>query len=78
MNTEGVSLSRATIANVDAFLKHVATRGMVRVSLYDAAATLRRFFRDAHQEGWCRRDVAAKVDLAGLRRVAAFDLGGLL
>jgi site-specific recombinase XerD len=56
-----LSLSRVTVANVDAFIKHLATRGMVRVSLFDATATLRRFFRDAHQEGWCKRDLAPLI-----------------
>jgi site-specific recombinase XerD len=34
---------------------------MVRVSLFDATATLRRFFRDANQKGWCRRDLAPLI-----------------
>lgn len=54
----GVPLSRVTVARVDAFIKHLASRGMVRVSLFDAVATLRRFFRDAYQAGWCQRDLA--------------------
>jgi site-specific recombinase XerD len=47
---QGVSLRRVTVANVDTFIQHLASRGLVRVSLFDAAATLRRFFRDAHQK----------------------------
>ena len=61
LDSKGVLLSRVSIANVDAFIKHLAARGMVRVSLYDATATLRRFFRDAHPEGWCRRDLAPLI-----------------
>jgi site-specific recombinase XerD len=61
LERQGASLARSTIANVDAFTKDLATRGMVRVSLYDAAATLRRFFCDAYQMGWCRRDLAPLI-----------------
>jgi integrase/recombinase XerD len=57
----GVRLSRVTVASVDAFIKELAGRGMVRVSLFDAVATLRRFFRDAHRAGWCQRDLAPLI-----------------
>ena len=58
---QGLSLPRVTVANVDDFIKHLATRSMVRVSLLDAVATRRRFFRDAHQEEWCKRDLAPLI-----------------
>jgi integrase/recombinase XerD len=58
---QGVSLRRVTIANLDAFIQHLASRGLVRVSLFDAAATLRRFFRDAHHKGWCQRNLAPLI-----------------
>lgn len=61
LERQGVSLSRVTIAQVDKFLKHLATRGMVRISLFDATTTMRRFFRDAHPKGWCRRDLAPLI-----------------
>jgi len=58
---KGVSLSRVTIGHVDAFIEQLAKRDMARVSLFHAAATLRRFFRDAHQKGWCQRDLAPMI-----------------
>lgn len=58
---QGVPLFRVSVTHVDAFIKHLGAKGMVRVSLYDATATLRRFFRDAHQQGWCRRDLAPLI-----------------
>lgn len=61
LQKQGVSLYRVTISNMDGFIKHLAAKGMVRVSLFDATATLRRFFRDAHRQGWCRRDLAPLV-----------------
>ena len=61
LEPQGVPLARVTIANVDGFIGHLAARGMVRVSLFDATATLRRFFRDAHQQGWCRRNLAPLI-----------------
>jgi site-specific recombinase XerD len=56
-----VLLSRVAVANVDGFIKHLASRGMARLSLYGAATTLRRFFRDAHRKGWCQRDLAPLI-----------------
>ena len=61
LERQGVTLSGVTVTTVDAFLKHLATRQLARVSLFDAATTLRRFFRDAGQKGWCQRDLAPMV-----------------
>ena len=61
LERRGVPLSRVTLASVDAFIKDLASRGMVRVSLFDAVATLRRFFRDAYELGWCQRDLAPLI-----------------
>jgi len=58
LKQQGLSLPRVTISNVDAYIKHLADKGMVRVSLFDATSTLRRFFRDAYRKGWCERDLA--------------------
>jgi len=51
-------LRLVTPNRVDAFLKQLASKGMGRITLSDAASVLRKFLHYAYQQGWCRRDLA--------------------
>jgi site-specific recombinase XerD len=61
LKQEKVSLRSLNLGQIDAFLKHLSTRGMGRRSLADSTSALRRFLRYAHQVGWCRRDLAPSI-----------------
>jgi integrase/recombinase XerD len=56
-----VPLYRVTVAEVDGYLSHLAARGLSRITLAIAAKTLRRFFRDAYAQGWCRLNLAPAI-----------------
>ena len=56
-----VPLRRVTVAEVDGYLSHLAARGLSRITLAIAAKTLRRFFRDAYAQEWCRQDLALVI-----------------
>ena len=56
-----VRLRDLTLAEVDAFLGHLGSRGLSRASMVTAARSLRRFFEYAYQQGWCRNNLAAGV-----------------
>jgi integrase/recombinase XerD len=56
-----VPLCRVTVAEVDGYLNHLAARGLSRITLAIAAKTLRRFFRDAYAQEWCRQDLAPVI-----------------
>jgi integrase/recombinase XerD len=61
LQLQGGSLPQVTIANVDAFMKHLGARGLARVTLCGVAVALRRFFRDSYTKGWCQRDLAPAI-----------------
>ena len=54
-------LHRLTLTGVDRFTRHLAARGLGRVSLAKASSVLRRFLHDAFHHGWCRRDLSESV-----------------
>ena len=61
LKQEKVSLHSLSLAQVDAFMKHLSTQGMGRRSLADSTSALRRFLRYAHQVGWCRPNLAPLI-----------------
>jgi integrase/recombinase XerD len=75
LECQGVSLRQVTTGDVDAFINHLATRGLVRISLFDATATLRRFLRGAYQKGWCQRDLAPLIVAPRLYRYENIPAG---
>jgi integrase/recombinase XerD len=56
-----VPLCRVTVAEVDGYFNHLAARGLSRITLAIAAKTLRRFFRHAYAQEWCRQDLAPVI-----------------
>jgi len=58
---EKLPLWRLTLTEVDRFTKHLASRGLSRVSLAKAATVLRRFFSYAFEQECCRRDISGSV-----------------
>jgi site-specific recombinase XerD len=61
LKEQAVPLRRVTVARVDGYLKHLASRGLSRVTLAIAATALRRFFRYAYAQEWCRQEVAPVI-----------------
>ena len=54
-------LRRLTLSGVDKFTRHLASKGLSRISLAKAATVLRRFLRDAFEQQWCWRDLSGSV-----------------
>lgn len=61
LQSQDLLLRRTTLATIDTFIEHLRSKGMCRVSVFDAVTALRRFFRYAHQQGWCPRDLAPRI-----------------
>jgi site-specific recombinase XerD len=61
LSPQKMPLRRLTLAVVDQFMNHLASRGLSRVTLVTAVQGLRRFLRYAYQQGWCRLDLAAGI-----------------
>jgi site-specific recombinase XerD len=60
------SLDAVTLAHIDAFLRAQAQRGWSRRSLHTLGGSLRRFFRYAASQRWCRSDLASGIELPRL------------
>jgi site-specific recombinase XerD len=58
---EKLPLRRLTLTGVDRFTKHLASRGLGRVTLAKAATVLRRFLSYAFDRERCRRDLSESV-----------------
>jgi site-specific recombinase XerD len=56
------SLSRISIADVDAFIEAKGNNGWKRSSLASLASSLRSFFRYAEGRGWCAPGIAAVIE----------------
>ena len=61
LRQEKLPLRRLTLTGVDRFTKHLASRGLSRVSLAKATTVLRRFLRYAFEQEWCQRDISGSV-----------------
>ena len=75
ISQQKIPLSRLTLAQVDLFMNHLASRGLTRVSLATAVHGLRHFLRYAFQRGWCRRDLSSGVSSPRLFRHENLPLG---
>jgi len=62
LNTELNSLSKISIADVDAYMEAKGNEGWKRASLASLTTSLRRFFRYAEGQGWCKPGIAAIIE----------------
>jgi site-specific recombinase XerD len=70
-----LSLRQLTIETADGFTKHLASKGLGRVSLVKVATVLRRFLRFAFEQGWCRRDISRNILSPRLFRYESLPTG---
>jgi len=56
------SLSKISIADVDAYIQAKGNEGWKRTTLATLANSLRRFFRYAEGQGWCKSGIAAIIE----------------
>jgi len=68
LQEQDVPLRQITLAQMDRFMEQLSSKGLSRVTLATAAKALRRFLPYAHEQGWCRRDLAQGVLSPGLYR----------
>jgi site-specific recombinase XerD len=75
LSSQKVPLRQLTLAVVDQFITHLASRGLSRVTLAAAVNGLRRFLRFAFQQGWFRRDVSLGILVPRLFRHESLPMG---
>lgn len=61
LQEQDVPLRQITLGQMDRFMEQLSSKGLSRVTLATAAKALRRFLPYAHEQGWCRRDLAQGV-----------------
>ena len=75
LHQKRLPLRRLTLTGVDRFTKHLASRGLSRVSLSKAATVLRRFLSYAFDQEWCRRDIPRSILSPRLFRFESLPTG---
>ncbi len=61
LQEQDVPLRQITLGQMDRFMEQLSAKGLSRVTVATAAKALRRFLQYAHEQGWCRRDLAQGV-----------------
>jgi site-specific recombinase XerD len=70
------ALPQISLRQIDqTFMDKVAKAGYARSTIHHFADALRAFFRYAHQQGWCRPDIAEGIHLPRLYRLETLPVG---
>jgi integrase/recombinase XerD len=61
LERQEIPLRQLALTQMDEFMHLLSSKGLSRVTMATAAKALRRFLRDAHDRGWCRKDLAPVI-----------------